>query len=202
MKRITGELPKGKLFSFQKQNSKHALSEFGREWLHDLNNFFLIRNPQEIILSYQKILHKMFGKERKVNMHDVGVRYLYDLFKEVEAIAGKPPFVIDSTDLVKNPANGLKALCARLGVKFSEKMLSWEPGLKGSGLFYTEDLFPYVNPWYTDVNNSQGFLPYKEKELEFPGELMPLLEECWSLYEELSQYRLVFNNSSRLNSDK
>jgi hypothetical protein len=200
--RIKGELPEGKLFSFQKQSSKHALPEFGREWFSYLNSFFLIRNPKEIILSYQKILHDMFGKERKVNMHDVGVKYLYNIFKEVEAIAGEKPFVVDSTDLIKNPATGLKVLCDRLGLVFSEKMLTWEPGLKGSGLFYAGDLYPYVDVWYSDVNRSQGFLPYQEKDVEFPDELMPLLEECLPLYQELYRYRLVFDHAPGLNSDK
>ena len=144
----------------------------------------------------------MFGEERKVNKHDVGVEYLYNIFKEVEAIAGKPPLVVDSTDLIKNPIYGLKVLCDLFEVAFSEKMLSWELDLKGSGLFYTGNLFPYAKIWYSDVNNSQGFFAYEEKELKFPDELVPLLEECLPLYEELSQYRLVFNNDSRLKDDK
>lgn len=202
VKRITGELPADKLFTFQKHISKHALPEFGREWLPYLNNFFLIRNPQETILSYQKIFKEMFGEERKVDQHDVGMQYLYNMFKEVEAIAGKPPLVVDSTDLIKNPATGLKALCDQLEIAFSEKMLTWESGLKGSGLLYTGSLLPYANIWYSDVNNSQGFHPYQEKEVEFPDELVPLLEECLPLYEELYQYRLVFNHDSRSNSGK
>lgn len=195
IKKITGKLPKDKSFSFQKQISKHALPEFGREWLPKLHNFFLIRNPKEVILSYQKILHKIFGKERKVNQHDVGIHYLYKLFKEVEEILGEPPLVIDSTDLIKNPASGLKVLCDNhLGVTFFPKMLSWELNLKNSNLVYTGDLLPYAKFWYSQVSNSQGFMPYKEKEVEFPDELLPLLEDCLVLYQEMYQHCTLFNN--------
>ncbi|MCL2925401.1 MAG: hypothetical protein MGF17_12485 [Trichodesmium sp. MAG_R04] len=57
-------------------------------------------------------------------------------------------------------------------------MLSLVLDLKNSNLFYTGDLLPYAKLWYSQVRNSQGFMPYKEKEVEFPEELLPLLEEC------------------------
>ena len=50
--------------------------------------------------------------------------------------------------------------------------------IKNSNLFYTGDLLPYAKLWYSQVSNSQGFMTYKEKEVEFPEELLPLLEEC------------------------
>uniref|UniRef100_UPI003415E2A6 sulfotransferase-like domain-containing protein n=1 Tax=Okeania sp. SIO2F4 TaxID=2607790 RepID=UPI003415E2A6 len=195
IKKITGKLPKGKSFSFQTQLSKHALPEFGREWLPSLHNFFLIRNPKEVIISYQKILHKIARKDKKVNQHDVGIHYLYKLFKEVEEILGETPLVIDSTDLIKNPTRGLKVLCNDyLGVTFSEKMLTWELDLKNSNLLYTGDLSPYAKFWYSQVSNSEGFMPYKEKEVEFPEELLPLLEGCLVLYQEMYQSCRLFNN--------
>ncbi|MEL7034966.1 MAG: hypothetical protein AAFO04_05020 [Cyanobacteria bacterium J06592_8] len=195
IRKITGELPKDKSFSFQKQISKHALPKFGREWLLNLHNFFLIRNPKEVILSYQKILHDFFRKDRKINQHDVGIHYLSNIFREVKAILGKPPLVIDSTDLIKNPARGLKLLCNdHLGVTFSDKMLTWEPGLKNSNLFFTGDLFTYAEVWYSQVSNSQGFKPYKESEVEFPEELLPLLNDCEVVYKEMYQYCTFFNH--------
>jgi hypothetical protein len=195
IRKITGELPKDKSFSFQKHISKHSLPKFGREWLPNLNNIFLIRNPKEIIISYQKILEKIFGKERKINQHDVGIHYLYKLFKEVEAMLGKTPLVIDSTDLMKNPARSLKLLCNHhLGVTFSEKMLTWEMELKDSNLFYTGNLSPYAGVWYSQVSNSQGFKPYEEKEVAFPEELLPLLEDCELSYQEMYQYCTFLNN--------
>lgn len=110
----------------------------------------MIRNPKEVILSFQKILHTICGKERKVNQHDVGIYYPHKLFREVEEILGEPPLVLDSTDFIKNPAQNLKVLCNNyLGITFSEKMLSWELDLKNSNLFYTGDLLPYAKLWYS-----------------------------------------------------
>ena len=89
----------------------------------------------------------------------------------------------------------MRVLCNdHLGVTFSEKILSWELDLKNSNLLYTGDLSPYARFWYSQVSNSEGFMPYKEKEVEFPEELLPLLEDCLVLYQEMYQSCRLFNN--------
>src|SRR5882724_5222115 len=47
-------LPPGKRIFFQKQMTHHLLPEIEREWIVDLTNCFLIRDPREVILSYIK----------------------------------------------------------------------------------------------------------------------------------------------------
>ena len=195
VQKITGDLPNGASFSFQKHISKHALSEFGRDWLKSLHNFFLIRDPKEIVVSW----HKVYGK---VTKHDIGIAELYNIFKEVEAFNDKKPLVIDSTDFVKNPKEILNLLCSQLGLEFSEKMLAWEPGLKDSQLLFTGALSSFASTWYSTVMNSNGFLPYKEKQVNLPDELKPLVEECRPFYEELYQYRLIVNSVSNSENDK
>ena len=88
---------------------KHALPEFGRDWLKSLHNFFLIRDPKEIVVSW----HKVYGK---VTKHDIGIEELYNIFKEVEPFSARTPLVIDSTDLIKNPKKALNLLCSKFGL--------------------------------------------------------------------------------------
>src|SRR5438128_2023534 len=53
--RLTKErIPGGKNVFFQKQMSHHLLPQVDREWIVDLANCFLIRDPREVILSYIK----------------------------------------------------------------------------------------------------------------------------------------------------
>ncbi len=186
IEKTTGDLPQGFDFSFQKHLAKNVLPHFGRDWLKHLTSFFLIRDPKETILSYQKVI-------KQVSFDDVGIEALYNLFLEVKALTRKNPLVINSKDLIINPAKVLKSICAYVDVPYSEKMLSWQPGLQNSNLFFAGSLSSYGYPWYSTVASSGGFLAYEEKEIDFPNELMPLLEDCMPFYEELLQNCLTFN---------
>src|SRR5437762_9409526 len=50
----TDSIPSGERIFFQKQMTHHLLPEVDREWIVDLTNCFLIRDPREVILSYIK----------------------------------------------------------------------------------------------------------------------------------------------------
>src|ERR1700687_348003 len=43
---LTGAIPSGKQIFFQKQMTHHLLPEIGREWILDLTNCFIIRDPR------------------------------------------------------------------------------------------------------------------------------------------------------------
>lgn len=183
---LIAPLPNHASFSFQKHIAKHALPEFGRNWLKSFYNFFLIRDPKEVVLSW----YKVYGK---VTSQNIGIAELYNIFKEVEAFSGTIPLVIDSKDLVKNPKKVLNILCSDLGVKFSEKMLTWQPGLPDSQLLFTGAFSSFASTWYSTVMNSSGFLPYEEKQVNLPSELQPLVEECLPFYEKMYQHRRIFS---------
>lgn len=187
VQKITGDLPEGASFSFQKHISKHLLPHYEEDLLKHLHSFFLIRNPKEIILSYQKILEN-------VSLHDVGIQELYTVFKKIEALSGETPIVIDSSDFIRNPKASLELLCAHLGVSFSEKMLSWKPKFDDSNLLFTGKLAPFASTWYSTVMNSSGFIPHEEKEPDFPDELTPLLEDCMFFYNKLHEHRLIISS--------
>src|ERR1700757_685393 len=48
---LTGSVPSGKHILFQKQMTHHLLPEIDREWILGLTNCFLIRDPDDVILS-------------------------------------------------------------------------------------------------------------------------------------------------------
>jgi hypothetical protein len=180
IQQITGALPAGITFSFQKHIARQAVPEFGTDWLPALTHFFLLRDPKEIIMSWYNVTGH-------VTMNDVGIIDLYRIFKLVHSTTSTAPIALVANDLLKNPAQILSRLCAYLEIPFSEKMLHWEPGLKDSNLVFTGSLSPLVSTWYSAVADSQGFFPYNPKPIELPSKLIPLLESCQPYYEKLMQ---------------
>lgn len=199
IEKMIGDLPEEYTFSFQRHIARTALPQFGRNWLQFLNNFFLIRHPKEIILSWQEV-QKRFGRFEEITSQDIGIDVLYSLFSDVKSITGNVPLVIKSTDLAKNPRQVLEFLCNHFEIPFSEKMLTWEQGLKNSK-FLPDTLSPTTSQdwsknWYSFIANSTGFTPYKEKQIELPNELIPLLELCLPFYEKLLAHAINFDNTT------
>lgn len=186
IKKLTGELPIGANFSFQKQMAMHALPEFGRDWLKSVNNFFLIREPKEIILSLQKI----YGEKKRVTMDNIGYKALFNLYKEVENWTKEKPIVIDSLDLVKNPETTLRFICDKFDVRFDKKMLNWTANPQETNLLCTDKTGYSI--WYEQVFNSTGFVfSQTQKKLNLPSQLLPIYNECMPYYEQLWNYRVV-----------
>lgn len=189
---MTGDLPEGKTFSFQKQMAKHVLLDYDNNWLKSMTNLFLIRNPKEIISSYIKACQILSGEE-------IGMKALYDFFKKVEHITRSTPLVVDSTDLIKNPEGYLRLICDKLGVAFSKKMMTWNAGLETNKdsispfpWLWTGDLPPTA--WYTTIASSTGFMPYEEREVDLSYELMQIFEQCIPFYDKLYKYRTVIDS--------
>jgi Sulfotransferase domain len=186
IRKITGDLPAGADFSFQKHLSKLLLPHFERDWLNSLANFFLIRHPSEIVASYRKILAEPTAK-------DIGMRELRDIFRQVSDSKGEAALVIHSDDLIRDPERVLAYLCQRFSVKYSEEMLHWPAGLGGSSLMLTGELRPLAETWYATVTNSTGFIPQERRKADVPEGSAPLVEELMPYYEQLLRHRVAFD---------
>lgn len=184
--KLTGDLPGGFSFMFQKHIARQLLPEFEGEWLGKVEHFFLIRDLKKIIISYQRIYDE-------VTLHDIGIRELYNVFQKIKCLTGKAPTIVLADDLLKDPAQNLSHLCSLLNLKFSKAMLHWERGAKGSKLLGA--IAPeYGRNWYSVVINSDGFLPRQPEDfIEFPHKLTPLLEEAKPYYQELYDRRVEFS---------
>lgn len=191
---LMGDLLSGVSFSFQKHIAKHIQTDKSQKWLEYCRHFFLIRNPKKIIQSYQKICANLTDR-------DIGIESLFNLFKIVDSISGKPPLVVDADDLIENPRYFLNKLCLHLDIPFSDKMLSWEPGLAKSyevennpfPWLWTGEL-PLTN-WYSNIHRSTGFIaPKEEREVDLADRFIPILEACLPFYHELYQYRLCLDD--------
>ena len=176
VERLLGEVPGGRPVFFQKHMTHHLLPEIDRGWMDAVVNCFLIRDPREVLASYARM-------RSTVTVEDVGVPQQAEIFDHVQARSADTPVVLDARDVLENPRGVLGALCDRVGVEFTERMLAWPPGPRESDGVWAKH-------WYHSVHRSSGFQPYVAKTDPLPGHLEPLARECEPHYRRLWEQRL------------
>jgi hypothetical protein len=173
---LTGPIPNGKRIFFQKQMAHHLLLEVDREWLSEVTNCFLIRDPCEVIVSYVK-------KREDPVFEDLGFAQQTEIFDFVRIRTNSTPPVVDARDVLENPEPMLRLLCKAVGVEFSESMLSWPPGLR-------ETDGVWAKHWYGEVAKTTSFQPYRPRHANVPAHLREIHERCRECYERLYKHRL------------
>jgi len=163
-------LPPGIAISYAKHMTHHLLPEVERAALAPLRHAHLIRDPRELLASYTRV-------RAEPTLADLGLRQQAEIF---EAFGGP---VVDSRDLLADPAGMLGALCQALDVPFDDRMLSWPAGPRDSDGVWA----PY---WYDSVYASTGFAPYRPPSHELPARLEPLAEACLPYFSRLHSYRI------------
>ncbi len=177
-RRLAGPVPKGKRIFYQKHMAHHLLPEMSGSWLERLRHAFLIRDPEEMLISLAKVVDRP-------GLADTGLPQQLELFNRFrEASKPAPPPVIDARDVLENPATILRKLCASLDVEFTESMLSWRPGPR------TTD-GTWARFWYANVEASTGFRAYEPPTETLPSFLADLQRECRRYYDELYTHRLT-----------
>jgi hypothetical protein len=174
--RLVGPVPESKAIWYQKHMTHHLLPHMGREWLGALTHVFLIRDPREVLLSYIK-------SRPRVVAEDIGVAQQLEIFEHVQQAQGITPPVIEAGGFLKAPETQLRALCERLGIAFTPRMLSWPAGPRSSDGVWA----PH---WYEAVLRSTGFEPYRERDRRVPREFGAIIDAVMPAYEKLFAQRL------------
>ena len=81
----------------------HFLPEVSRDWLCQVTNCFLIRDPGEVIASYIK-------KNREPTVEDVGFVQQGEIFDFLRSQTGSVLPVIDADDVLRDPRRMLQLL--------------------------------------------------------------------------------------------
>ncbi len=173
---LTGEVPNGKAVFYQKQMTHHLLPGIDRDWIGQVTNCFLIREPRELITSYIK-------KMPNPTLEDLGMPQQVEIFESVRTNTGTIPPVLDAKDVLDDPPRMLALLCEALELPFTESMLSWPPGPRATDGVWAKH-------WYDRVVETTTFAPYRPKPDEVPPELEALHRECQNLYDRLYEHRL------------
>lgn len=155
---------------FFKNMTHHLLPGLDRDFLKNLTNVILTRDPVEMLPSYAEVVETP-------TLEDVGYKMHVELVEQLQQL-NLPVIVIDSKAVLLNPEKQLEKLCDAVGISFDPAMLRWTPGAR------PEDGC-WAKFWYSNIHKSSGFIPYQPKTTPFPQKLRPLLEECMPFYEKL-----------------
>jgi Sulfotransferase domain len=164
----------GATVAYQKHMAHHLLPEIDHAWIGGLTNVLLIRDPREVVASYTKT-------RATVTPEDIGLPQQVQLYDELRG-RGEPPPVIDAGDFLRDPERYLRALCDRLGVAFTDRMLSWPPGPRPTD-------GPWAPYWYEAVWRSTGFERPRPRALQLDGPPAAVAEACLPLYRRLHAAR-------------
>ena len=174
--RLTGTAASGVALTYQKHMTHHILPHMGREWLANVTNVFLIRDPRRVLASYIR-------SRPDVTAADIGFLQQQDIYEHVHAMTGLPPLVLDAGEFLRAPEAQLRALCDAVGAPFTPRMLCWPPGPRASDGIWA----PH---WYGQVYRSTGFEAPAEEEIQLPARLVGILEEVRPAFEALYARRL------------
>jgi Sulfotransferase domain len=105
---------------------------------------FIIRDPAEAIASHQA-LNPSLGRD------EIGFAWLHEIFAAVQAATGATPVVIDSDDLLRRPAETVRAYCSAVGIPFLASALSWTPGMRPE--------WQATSRWHASTSQTAGFRP-------------------------------------------
>ena len=173
---LSGPTPDGKSIWYQKHMAHHLLPGMDRSWMEGLDHCLLIRDPKAVVASYARA-------RPDVTLADIGIVQQLELARWLRKEGGHTVTVIDSRDVLEKPAAMLKALCRRLGVPWTEKMLHWPAGPRASDGVWA----PH---WYASVERSTGFAPYPHRDVQIDSGLQSIVDESMQAYRQLHEERL------------
>ena len=174
---LPGEAKPGARVFYQKHMTHHMLPAFPRGWIGGVTNAFLIREPERVLASYARTWPE-------VSLDAIGVVQQREIFESVADRLGRAPPVIDSADVLADPAGMLAALCSACGIAFSDRMLTWPPGRRLSDGVWAP-------AWYASVERSTGFAaPDPRPRPVLDGPLSRVAEAARPIYEQLRRHRL------------
>lgn len=169
-------LAPGFSLQYEKHMAHHFLPGMPSDWFVGRHHCILLRDPRAVIASYIKT-------RPTVTLEDIGVLQLQGLFKKITQEQGEAPLVVDSDDLLRNPAGMLEVICNHIGIEFLPSMLCWPAGKRDSDGVWA----PW---WYASVEASTGF----EARLPFTGELnakwQNIAEQAADVHEQLSLHKI------------
>ena len=158
-----------KPISYQKHMCHHMIDGFPLDWLDQVTNVFLLREPARVLASYA-------AKVETVSAIDIGFPQQRALMDRVIE-GGSTPIVVEAADIRRNPHKMLEALCDAIGISFDPAMLSWEAGEK-------EEDGVWAKHWYDAVWKSTGFAPAEVSPLpSLPDHLSVIKAEVMPDYE-------------------
>ncbi|MCE9657479.1 MAG: HAD family hydrolase [Burkholderiales bacterium] len=174
---LLGPVPGDRPVWYQKHMTHHMIPAVGREWLGQVRNAFLIRDPAAVLASY-------VAKRGEVTLADIGIVQQRELFEQESDRLGRAPPVVEGADILAEPGRVLAKLCAALGIAYDAAMLHWPPGRRDSDGVWAP-------AWYDAVERSTGFeRPAARERVALGIELQRIADAARPHYEALVEHKL------------
>lgn len=169
------------------------LNEYAANW----DFVFLIRDPEQAVLSHAKLyeVNQELGKQHGVDLSfnptnkTMNYDWIKGLFYRVQNVTNSTPILIDADQLTNDPRGVITELCTRLGIAFDEKHLKWARD--------QSTYWPYTKDnWQKDATESVEFTPLKnghrleDLPLEKRAELSRVIAHNKPIYEELRRHAI------------
>ena len=173
---------------FSKDMAQFTEHLWSGNFLQKFEHSFLIRDPAKVLVSLHRSWIKS-GNDDGFTRNEIGVDEQRRLFDLLCNRLGKTPVVIDSDDLLEDPATMVEQYCSAIGVPFIASALNWEPGSRSEVLWYDGD----DSIWHETLKNSNGLRAQPRKTVvidDLPTRLQDLYREFLPHYQHLHQHRL------------
>lgn len=176
-KTMSGSCPSDASVWYQKHMVHHIVGPVQYDDLPGLRHAFLIRDPTRVVASY-------CAKREAVRPEHLGCERQVEFFEREADRLGQAPPVVDSGDILRDPATMLERLCGALGIAWDPAMLSWEPGIRE-----TDGI--WASHWYDTVAASTGFGPPDQGTVELDDDAARVADACRPFYERLSAHKIA-----------
>lgn len=174
--RQSGSIPGGKSVWYQKHMPHHMVGSVGIADMPHHRHAFLIRSPARVVASYR-------AKNELREPEMLGFSQLRRFFEFERERSGKIPPVVDSDDILRDPASILAKLCKVLQISWDPAMLEWNKGPH-------PDDGVWGAHWYDKVNASTGFGSPPGSLPELEGPFRDVAEACRADYVALKDFAI------------
>lgn len=173
----SGPIPDGKTVWYQKHMPHHMVGPISIRDFPQHRHAFLIRAPERVVASYR-------NKNELRSAEMLGFAKLREYFDFEAERSGNIPPVVDSDDILRDPASVLARLCRALGIAWDEAMLRWDKGPHpDDGIWGAH--------WYDKVNASTGFGAPPGNLPQLDGAYAEVADACREDYLALRKYALT-----------
>ncbi len=131
------------VFFKETTDRRHHAVLANQRFLAEVTHTFLIRAPAEIVASCYAL------QGPRLTLTEIGLEHAYDLYQAILAAGGAQPVIVDSGDLIADPAATMAAYCTATGIPFRRSALHWSPGER--------DEWRLSARWHTRVSQTSGF---------------------------------------------
>jgi len=157
------------------KNMAHHLDRVDLEFIKEMVNILLIRDPKQILSSYNAV-------RQNPSLDDIGLKKQFEIYNFLSE-QKLNPIVINSNDILENPEEALLLLCEKIQIPFDENMLHWNAGpIPEDGV--------WAKYWYGNVHKSTGFEKQETSSRILPDSLLQTYHDALPYYETLNIHSL------------